>query len=93
MPFHPVAPWSTVDLACPCGASIPIEMRAESEVRGHGQLRWAPAASPAFNPSFDVTPSTLVTSLVLDRGVFSRELLSAGGMAVAQPAGGALETH
>ena len=80
VPFHPVAPWSTVDLACPCGASIPIEMRAESEVRGHGQLRWAPAASPAFNPSFDVTPSTLVTSLVLDRGVVPGADLAGGAL-------------
>ena len=93
VPFHPVAPWSTVDLACADGAGIPIEQRGAAEVRGYGALRWAPQASPAFNPSFDVTPVALVTSLVLDRGVFSRELLSAGGMAVAQPAGGALETH
>jgi methylthioribose-1-phosphate isomerase len=80
VPFHPVAPWSTVDLACPDGAAIPIEQRDPAEVRGHGAARWAPAATPAFNPAFDVTPVGLVTSLVLDRGVLDREQLEAGAL-------------
>ena len=78
VPFHPVAPFSTVDLACPSGAAIPIEERDPAEVRGYGTLRWAPQAMPAWNPSFDVTPVNLVTSLVLDRGVFSAEELRSG---------------
>ncbi len=78
VPFHPVAPFSTVDLACPNGAAIPIELRDPCEVRGYGSLRWAPEAMPAWNPSFDVTPVDLVTSLVLDRGVFSAAELKAG---------------
>ncbi|MFZ1612561.1 MAG: S-methyl-5-thioribose-1-phosphate isomerase [Holophaga sp.] len=78
VPFHPVAPWSTVDLACANGAAIPIEERAAAEVRGFGALRWAPESSPVFNPSFDVTPAALVTSLVLDRAVLSQAQLNAG---------------
>jgi len=78
VPFHPVAPWSTVDLQCPDGRAIPIELRDAAEVRGFGAGRWAPEASPAFNPSFDVTPVALVTSLVLDRGVVARAALEAG---------------
>lgn len=80
VPFHPVAPFSTVDLACPDGASIPIELRDPAEVRGYGTWRWAPEAMPAWNPSFDVTPVDLVTSLVLDRGVFSAAELKAGAL-------------
>jgi methylthioribose-1-phosphate isomerase len=80
VPFHPVAPWSTVDLACADGAGIPIELRAEAEVRGYGQWRWAPKGTPTFNPSFDVTPVALVTSLVLDRGVLDRGQLETGGL-------------
>jgi methylthioribose-1-phosphate isomerase len=68
VPFHPVAPWTTVDLDCPDGAAIPIEQRAAEEVRGFGSLRWAPDGE-VFNPAFDVTPAALATSLVLDRGV------------------------
>jgi len=81
VPFHPVAPFSTVDLACPEGAAIPIELREASEVRGYGSLRWAPAGMPAWNPSFDVTPVDLVTSLVLDRGVFTSDQLRSGALA------------
>ena len=78
VPFHPVAPFSTVDLACPNGAAIPIEERDPTEVRGYGKLRWAPEGMPTWNPSFDVTPVDLVTSLVLDRGVYSAEELKSG---------------
>jgi len=81
VPFHPVAPFSTVDLACPNGAAIPIEERDQTEVRGYGTLRWAPEGMPTWNPSFDVTPVDLVTSLVLDRGVFSADELRSGVLA------------
>ncbi len=75
VPFHPVAPYSTVDLACASGASIPIEQREASEVRRD----WSPEV-PVFNPAFDVTPVELVTSLVTDRGVLDRAALRAGGL-------------
>lgn len=80
VPFHPVAPWSTVDPACPDGQAIPIEERHAGEVRGYGAQAWASPNSPVFNPSFDVTPADLVTSLVLDRAVLTREALRQGGL-------------
>ena len=61
-------------------AAIPIELRDPAEVRGYGPWRWAPEAMPAWNPSFDVTPVDLVTSLVLDRGVYSAQELKAGAL-------------
>ncbi len=72
VPFHVVAPWSTVDLACPDGRAIPIEERDPAEVRGvvgPVAARWAPAGVRVHNPAFDVTPAALVTSFVLDTGV------------------------
>ena len=81
VPFHPVAPWSTVDLECPSGDAIPIEQRAPEEVRGVPGVRWAPADAPVLNPAFDVTPASLVTSLVTERGVVEGEWLAAGGLA------------
>jgi methylthioribose-1-phosphate isomerase len=80
VPFHPVAPFSTVDLACPDGAAIPIEERDPAEVRGFGSLRWAPEGMPVWNPSFDVTPVALVTSLVLDRGIYTPDQLRSGAL-------------
>jgi methylthioribose-1-phosphate isomerase len=75
VPFHPVAPHSTVDLACASGADIPIEQRDAEEVRRD----WSPEV-PVFNPAFDLTPAALVTSLVTDRGVLDRATLEAGGL-------------
>ncbi len=81
VPFHPVAPVSTVDLACPDGAAIPIELRNPGEVRGYGAWRWAPEDIPTWNPAFDVTPADLVSSLVLDRAVLTRNELCSGALA------------
>ncbi len=67
--FMVVAPSSTVDLATPDGAAIPIEERSARELtefRGH---RIAPEGFPALNPVFDVTPAQLVDVLVTERGV------------------------
>lgn len=84
--FHVVAPRSTVDLGCPDGAAIPIEQRAAGEVRGaagaFGAVRWAPEDAPVYNPAFDVTPAALVSSLVLDCGVFDADALAAGALRV-----------
>lgn len=82
--LHVVAPWSTVDLSCPDGRAIPVELRDPDEVRGvsgsFGRVRWAPPESPVYNPAFDVTPARLVRSLVLDRAVLDREALGAGAL-------------
>lgn len=84
VPFHPVAPWTTVDLDCPDGSRIPIEQRPPAEVRGargsFGAVRWTLEDVPIFNPAFDVTPVALVSALVLDRGVLTREALLDGGL-------------
>ena len=80
VPFHAVAPWSTVDLECPSGDAIPIEERAAEEVRGARGIRWAPAGARVFNPAFDVTPASLVTSLITERGVVEGPALAAGGL-------------
>ncbi len=80
VPFHPVAPYSTVDRDCPDGSCIPIELRAPGEVRGFGGQTWAPVDAPVFNPAFDVTPAALVTSMVLDCGVFGPDQLAAGAL-------------
>ncbi len=82
VPFHPVAPDSTVDRGCPTGRNIEIEIREGDEVRGGppgAQWRsWAPGEAPVWNPAFDVTPVGLLTSLLTDQGVFSREALMGG---------------
>lgn len=81
VPFHPVAPWTTIDPKCESGAGIPIEQRDPEEVRGAiGRVRWAPADVPVYNPAFDVTPVDLVTSLITDRGVHTPRDIAAGAL-------------
>jgi methylthioribose-1-phosphate isomerase len=60
LPLYVVAPSSTVDLATPNGAAIPIEERSALEVTERFAAR---------NPAFDVTPAGLVTAIVTEHGV------------------------
>lgn len=67
--FMVVAPGTTVDLSTADGAAIPIEQRSAAELTEMGGKAIAPAAFPALNPVFDVTPAALVDVLVTERGV------------------------
>lgn len=69
IPFYVAAPTSTLDISLPSGEQIPIEERDESEVLGWHGVRVAPENAHAFNPSFDVTPSELVTAIITEKGV------------------------
>ena len=60
IPLYVVAPTSTVDLATPSGAAIPIEERSPDELT---------ARFPARNPAFDVTPAELIAAIVTEHGV------------------------
>src|SRR5207245_3331480 len=60
IPLYVVAPTSTVDLATPTGAEIPIEERAGAEIT----TRFA-----ARNPAFDVTPADLIAAIVTEHRV------------------------
>ncbi len=69
IPFYVAIPVTTLDPEAPDGGAIPIEERDADEVRrGFGALT-APVAVPVRAPAFDVTPASLVTALLTDRGV------------------------
>jgi len=67
--FMVVAPTSTVDMAIPSGAEIPIESRPAAELLSLAGQAVAAAGVEAWNPVFDVTPATLIDALVTERGV------------------------
>ncbi len=69
IPFYVAAPTSTIDISLPSGEYIPIEERDENEVLGWHGVLVAPEKAHAFNPSFDVTPSEVVTAIVTEKGV------------------------
>jgi methylthioribose-1-phosphate isomerase len=60
IPFHVVAPTSTLDASAATGADIPIEQRDPAEIT---------ARFPAHNPAFDVTPADLISTIVTEVGV------------------------
>ncbi|MCC8998514.1 MAG: S-methyl-5-thioribose-1-phosphate isomerase, partial [Candidatus Contendobacter sp.] len=67
--FMVVAPTATVDMSVASGTDIPIEQRAAEELLALGGQPVAAAGAKVWNPSFDVTPATLVDALVTERGV------------------------
>jgi methylthioribose-1-phosphate isomerase len=74
LPLYVVAPSTTVDLATPDGAAIPIEERDPAEVTARFRAR---------NPAFDVTPAGLVAAIVTEHGVHRAPYLSSLAGAVA----------
>ncbi len=60
IPLYVVAPTSTIDPSTPDGSGIPIEERDGAEITGRFVAR---------NPAFDVTPATLITAIVTEKGV------------------------
>lgn len=79
VPFYVALPTPSIDWTINDGiAEIPIEQRAPGEVTHingvtdsgrQARVRITPAASPARNDAFDVTPARLVTGLITERGV------------------------
>ena len=69
IPFYVACPLSTIDLATPNGAAIPIEERNADEVTGFHEYQWVAKEVNVCYPAFDVTPADLVTALVTEKGI------------------------
>lgn len=69
IPFYVACPLSTIDRSIASGKDIPIEERPIAEVTGYRNCQWAAEGIEVRNPSFDVTPSELVTGLITEKGV------------------------
>jgi methylthioribose-1-phosphate isomerase len=69
VPFYVAAPSSTIDPETASGADIHIEQRGADEVRRTGGTITAPTDVDVYNPAFDVTPASLITAIITDRGV------------------------
>lgn len=69
VPFYIAMPRSSLDLDCPDGAAIPVELRPPGELFAPRADVFANGVVDAWNPSFDVTPAALITAWVSERGV------------------------
>lgn len=70
IPFYVLGPTSTIDLSCPDGDHIPIELRDPAEIREkwYAELMALPEI-PCYNPAFDVTDHTLISGIVTEKGI------------------------
>ena len=66
VPFYVAASTSSIDGSIPSGSCVPIEQRDASEV-----LQNAIDGVEVYNPSFDITPASLVEKIVTEKGVFA----------------------
>ncbi|MCI2046329.1 MAG: S-methyl-5-thioribose-1-phosphate isomerase [Faecalibacterium sp.] len=70
IPFYVLGPTSTIDMNCPTGADIPVELRNPDEIK----TMWyeKPMALPGvkcYNPAFDVTDHSLIAGIVTEKGI------------------------
>lgn len=70
IPVYSLGPSSTIDMACPDGDHIQIELRDPEEIKTKYYAEpMAPAGVKCFNPSFDVTDHTLLSGIVTEKGI------------------------
>lgn len=70
IPFYVLGPTSTIDMACPDGAHIPIEQRDPGEIKTMWYEKpMALSEVKCYNPAFDVTDHDLITAIVTEKGI------------------------
>ena len=70
IPVYTLGPSSTIDLSCPNGDAIEIELREPSEIRSKFYEKpMALEEVKCFNPAFDVTDHTLLSGIVTEKGI------------------------
>jgi methylthioribose-1-phosphate isomerase len=69
IPFYIAAPSSTFDLKLATGTAIPIEQREAREITHGMGKQTAPEGIKVYNPAFDVTPASLITGIITEKGL------------------------
>lgn len=70
IPFYVLGPTSTIDMDCPTGRNIPIELREPAEIKE--KFYESPVALDSvkcYNPAFDVTDHELITAIITEKGI------------------------
>lgn len=71
IPFYVCAPSSTFDFKISSGEEIPIEERNPKEVLFCGGREIAPKNAQTFNLVFDVTPGSLISAIITEKGIIT----------------------
>lgn len=69
IPFYVLGPTSTIDLNCPDGEHIPIELRNPDEIKSMWYKEPMAPDVDCYNPSFDVTDHNLIAAIVTEKGI------------------------
>jgi 5-methylthioribose kinase len=80
VPFFTAAPTTTIDLSMASGAEIHVEERPAVELTSIFGQKIAPDGIQVWNPSFDVTPCSLIRGVITELGVIEPELPDPKGM-------------
>ena len=71
IPFYVLGPSSTIDLSCPTGDEIQIELRSPEEIKTKFYEKpMALEEVKCYNPAFDVTDHSLISGIVTEQGIF-----------------------
>ncbi len=70
IPFYVVAPLSSFDNKIQSGKEINIELRNEDEILKIGDKQLADESAMALNPSFDITPGSVITGISCEDKLF-----------------------
>lgn len=69
VPFYVAAPLTSLDISTKHGDEIHIEQRPENELTHIFGQRLAAEGIGVWNPSFDVTPASLISGIITEHGV------------------------
>lgn len=70
IPVYSLGPTSTIDMNCPDGDHIEIELRNPDEIKDMWYEKpMAPKNVKCYNPSFDVTDHNLLAGIVTEKGI------------------------
>ncbi|XP_060208238.1 methylthioribose-1-phosphate isomerase-like isoform X4 [Lycium barbarum] len=75
IPFYVAAPLTSIDLSLSTGQQIEIEERSPKELlhtRGGLGEQVAASGISVWNPAFDVTPANLISGIITDKGVITK---------------------
>ncbi|MCT4642629.1 MAG: S-methyl-5-thioribose-1-phosphate isomerase [Bacteriovoracaceae bacterium] len=72
VPFYVVAPKSSFDINIKSGDEIKIELRSKEEITKIKGTQIAPLNALGFNPSFDITDSSLIDGIICEEGLFEK---------------------
>jgi methylthioribose-1-phosphate isomerase len=71
IPFYILGPSTTIDMDCPTGSDIEIELRKPEEIKDMFYKQpMAPVGVKCYNPAFDVTPNSLITAIITENGIW-----------------------